>query len=361
MSSSNPIIAWDARLVGGTSTGDSTYWTGLLHGFSQMERPPRLLLISNNDRPSSVPWREEWEWRVLPAKGPLGSRLWSYLMFPRLAKKLGAGVVHVQYSMSPLIKNGITTIHDVSFFVGPEWFGAKDRLILQRSVPAAARRAKRIIAVSETSRGEIERFIPAAKGKVRATLLAPAPWIEPVEKAHARSYVAERFGEQGPFFFTVGTRWARKNQELAVAAVEALPDNLPHRLLVAGKNPSPFSGSRTRSLGYVTNENLNYLYSAAEGFIFPSRHEGFGIPALEAMRCRTPVICGPGGALPEVVADAGIVLPDFETQTWTQALVKLTEGSSNLLTDRGAERASQFSWLSTAAATMDAYQEVLNS
>jgi glycosyltransferase involved in cell wall biosynthesis len=360
-------IAWDARLVGGTSTGDSTYWTGLLFGLSQLERTPRLLLYSNAPRPSSVPWRPEWQWIELPYSGPLAGRRWSFFTFPKAARAAGAEVIHVQYAMSPLVgRIGVTTIHDVSFFVGPQWFGAKDRFLLQRSVPAAAKRAARVIAVSDTSKGELERYLPGAVGKTRVTKLAAAPWIKPVDRAEAKARVKAVFGEQGPYLLSVGTRWARKNQELAVAAVEGLPANLPHRLLMAGKNPAPFTGSRVRGLGYVSEEDLCALYSGAEAFLFPSLHEGFGIPALEAMSCGTPVVCGNGGALPEVVGDAGIVVPSYEVSAWTEELVKLLSGadgqsgSSNLLSQKGLARASEFSWRATAEATLKVYDEVLS-
>src|SRR5271166_47233 len=160
-------VAIDARLVGGTSTGDSTYWTGLLHGFLETASKDSLLFISNAERPPNIPWSSCWRWQVAPARS---SRWWSLVAFPLAARRSGAAAVHVQYNLSPLVRrNGITTIHDVSFFIGPEWFGAKDRLLLQRFVPAPVRRSARVIAVSETCRREIEHYIPAANGKTAVT------------------------------------------------------------------------------------------------------------------------------------------------------------------------------------------------
>jgi glycosyltransferase involved in cell wall biosynthesis len=353
-------IAWDARLVAGSSTGDSTYWTGLLHGLAEVAASPKLLLISNQPRPEKIPWRAEWEWILLPTTR-LGGRYWSYVQFPRLARRRGARVIHAQYALSPLVgRIGITTIHDVSFFIGPQWFGAKDRFLLQRSVPAAAKRAARVIAVSETSKGEIERFIPAASGKTRVTRLAAAPWIEPMERAAAVEVVRREFGEEGPYLLTVGTRWARKNQELAERAVMGLPESVPHRLLVVGKNPALSASARLRSLGYVSQEALSALYSAADAFLFPSFHEGFGIPVLEAMACGCPVICGSGGALPEVAGDAGRVVTSYDAADWTAAILEVVAegGSSNLLRARGPGRAAEFSWRQTAEATLAVYREV---
>ncbi len=226
----SPTIAIDARLIGGQSTGDSTYWTGLLYGLSRVNTKYTLLLYSNAPKPAGVPEYENVEWVTVPAKT---SRWWSLVKFPLHARKRGAGCFHVQYSMSPLIQDrGVTTIHDVSFFIGREWFKPKDREILARSVPNSVKRAAGVITVSNSSKAEIEQYIPSAKGKTVVTPLACPPWVyaEPAERA--REIVSEELGISDPYVFSLGTQWPRKNVQLAIDAMEYLAKDLPHRLVL---------------------------------------------------------------------------------------------------------------------------------
>jgi len=353
-------IALDARLVAGANTGDSTYWTGLLEGFAKIPGDFELNLISNGPRPADIPWCDRFIWRHAPAKS---NRVWSLFTFPSVAKQLGAQVLHTQYSVSPLTKiPAVTTVHDVSFFIGPEWFPPRDRTLLRATIPSSCRRAARVITVSETSRAEIEQFVPSARGKTVVTPNACPSWIVAVPKEVARARVAAELGVAGPFVLTVGTRWPRKNMELAIDAVSGLPDSYPHQILVTGKTGwgSQELGKRGKATGYVDSELLSCLYSAADLYLAPSRHEGFGIPVLEAFRCGCPVLCSSGGALPEVAGDAALVERSWEAADWTDTIQRLLDdpGTLETLRKRGLDRESTFTWEETARRTLDVYREV---
>ncbi|MEA2552551.1 MAG: hypothetical protein QOJ65_727 [Fimbriimonadaceae bacterium] len=283
--------------------------------------------------------------------------------FPLFARRMGASAIHTQYSLSPLAGGiGITTIHDVSFFVGPQWFKPKDRAILRASVPASVKRAARVLTVSETSRGEIEQFIPSASGKVRVTPLAAHPALRAQKKATARQYVKKALGVESPYVLSVGTKWPRKNVQLAVRAAGLLPPELAHKLVLTGKAGwgEQGVGGRVVSTGYVSVEDLAALYSAADLYLAPSFHEGFGIPVIEAFLCGCPVLSSSGGALPETAGDAAVVEPTWEPEHWARSIEDLLGDSSKLdgLRARGFERAKRFSWEETARKTLEVYREV---
>jgi len=285
------------------------------------------------------------------------------VLFPLRARKLGAKAIHTQYSLSPLAgKRGITTIHDVSFLIGPEWFKPRDRWILSRSVPRAVRQAAKVLAVSDTCQREIERYIPGAQGKTVVTPNACPPWIQPVDRGQAQSRIASELGVMCPFLLTVGTRWPRKNMQLAVDAASCLSPRLTHRLAVTGKYGwgEGSLGDRGQATGYVSNELLSCLYSAADLYLAPSHHEGFGIPLLEAFRCGCPVLCSSGGALPEVAGDAAVVEESWVAADWTATIEKLLDDPSKLevLRKKGLEREKLFTWERTAEKTLDVYREV---
>ncbi|MCH7946022.1 MAG: glycosyltransferase family 4 protein, partial [Armatimonadetes bacterium] len=293
-----------------------------------------------------------------------GGRWWSLYSFPTDARRRGARAIHTQYNLSPLAGNiGVTTIHDVSFFIGPEWFGWRDRVILRSQVPGSVARAARVITVSETSKLEIERFIPAAAGKVRVTYNALGDNISPMPAEDAERTVREELGIDGPYLLTVGTRWPRKNMRLAIEAAGALPVSIPHRLVVTGKagwGELP-PNDRTVFTGYVSDEELTALYQCADLYLAPSLHEGFGIPLLEAWACGCPVLCSSGGALPEIAGGAAEVMQSWEARDWADRIAELLSDSSKLglLRERGLKRLGEFSWKETARKTAEVYREVI--
>lgn len=349
------VVAIDARLAGGQSTGDSTYWNGLLLGLSELNEDFRLLVYINGPKPTGIPDDPRF---TLVSAHARSERMWSLIRFPISARKMGAQVVHTQYNLSPLAcKRGVTTIHDVSFFIGPEWFPARHRLLLQQFVPSSARRARAVLTVSETSKKEIERYIPASRGKVHVTPNALNPAIRPQDRTRAEAVVVERFGVKPPFLLSVGTRWPRKNMQLAVDAARMA--GLP--LVLTGKAGwgEERYGEHVVATGYVSDVELSALYSSAAAYLAPSRHEGFGLPLLEAFACGCPVVCSSGGALPEVAADAALVMPSWEPGDWAARIRELLADSSKVdaMRVRGLRRLSDFSWAETARQTLRVYRE----
>ncbi|MBX3118581.1 MAG: glycosyltransferase family 4 protein [Fimbriimonadaceae bacterium] len=354
------LFAIDARLIGGDMTGDSTYWNGLLHGFSQLEDDVRFLLISNNERPAGIPDDPRFEWLTVNSRR---TRWWSLFRFPLKARRLGANVIHTQYNVSPLAgTHAVTTVHDVSFLICPEWFQPRDRLILQRFVPPSMRRSSRVITVSETSKREISQYYPDVKEQIRVTPLAAGPAIESFDKDMAQRTVHDDLGIESPYILTVGTRWPRKNTNLAVQAVSMLPTSIPHKLVVTGKSGwgDEETSDRVISTGYVSDAHLSALYSGADLYLAPSLHEGFGIPLLESFKCGCPVICGNGGALPETAGNAAKVMSSYEPGAWAQAIEDILHDSGKLLVMRqlGLSRVKAFSWRETAEKTLAVYHEV---
>jgi len=356
------ITAIDARLVTTRNSGDTSYWRGLIGGLMELAEPDtRFLLFSNVDRPEMIPESGQFEWIKIRAKR---SVWWSLVQFPLRARNMGASAIHTQYSLSPLVGHrGVTTIHDVSPLINPDWFSAVDSARFARQMPISAKIAQRIITVSETSKSEIlERLTPAA-GKVRVTYNGPSQWLKPLERDAARRQLVDRLGLSGPYVFTLGTRWKRKNTGLAVAAAELLSESLPHRLVVTGKaygDETEEPGRRSVWTGYLEDDLIAALYSAADAYLLPSLHEGFGIPLLEAFASGCPVLCSRGGALPEIAADAAEVVPDFSPQTWADRLTSVLTDPSKVIgmRQRGFRRLQDFSWSRTAAETLAIYREV---
>jgi glycosyltransferase involved in cell wall biosynthesis len=350
-------IAIDGSVLTGRFTGDRTYWSCLTAALGELGADDTYLLYTP-ERPSvSLPGVDV---RLLPGRN---RRWWSLVRLPLAVRRDGAHLLHVQYTVSPLASlPAVTTVHDVSFLIEPSWFRPKDRLLLRLSVPASMRRAKRVITVSEASRRDILALTGLPPEKVAVTPLAPPPGFSPV--SGAAHIVEQRLGLKQPYVLVVGTMQPRKNQGLAIRAFAEARQaaSFPHVLAVAGKEGwgrQEAECDAVQLLGYVPDDLLPALYSAADALLFPSLYEGFGLPVLEAMACGCPVVCSDRGALPEVAGDAALVLPP-EPGRWRDALMEMLAAPDRReeLRRRGLDRAKMFTWRETARRTSEVYGEV---
>ena len=181
------------------------------------------------------------------------------------------------------------------------------------------------------------------------------------------------------FILYLGTLQPRKNVETLVRAFARWQERVPSQardvvLVLAGAKGWFYErlfrlvedlrvAGRVVFPGYVPNEDLPWWYNAATVFAYPSLFEGFGLPVLEAMACGTPVLAANTSSLPEIVGDAGILLPPKDVEAWATALCEVVVEAEkrHLLAKRGQERARLFSWERTARETLAVYQEVLES
>lgn len=356
---SHLTIAIDARLAGSANTGDTSHWSGLLWGLNQLDVDATFLLFLNNESPPKVSLDNRFK---IVRIGARSSRYWSLVTFPLAARRMEAQVFHTQYNLSPLIRRGgVTTIHDVSFFAGPEWFQPKDRFLMQKFIPGAVRRAERVVVVSQTTADEIEKYIPGGGSKCRVVYNALTVGFEPVSRETAKERVRDELGINDPYMLTVGTRWPRKNMKLATSAFQLLSSRIPQRLVITGK---PGWGEEEEMAGcirtgYVDDSLMPSLYAAADLYLAPSLYEGFGIPLLEAWASDCPVLCSSGPPFPEVARDAAWVEPSWEAAHWARSIETLLGDSGKLeeLRKNGHRRLADFDWKESARVLWSVYQD----
>ena len=116
-------------------------------------------------------------------------------------------------------------------------------------------------------------------------------------------------------------------------------------------------------LGVVEDDRLRILYHAATALAYPSLYEGFGLPVLEALASGTPVIASRAASIPEVLGDAGILLPPDDPSAWTAAILQVINDESVRATmrARGLARAAAFTWARTARMTLDVYRQAVHA
>ncbi len=377
-------IGIDARTLSGRYTGDRSYWRGLITGLASIDSENEYVLYTRlpleGEPPEIGP---NFRWRTLPS--PAHDALWMLFAFPRALREDKIDVAHTQYNI-PLLGTPcpvLTTVHDISFALHPELFLPRDRWILNTLVPRSMQRAARVIAVSESTRRDILRHYKGkiVPEKVMTILEAADPRYRLPEGGQESAWAKANtlLGLDGTsYILAVGVLQPRKNLTLlldAFALMKLGPKAPPHKLVVVGKR-----GWKNEALdrkiaempsevmrdvvfaGYVEDDDLPVLYAGADAFCYPSLYEGFGLPPLEAMACGCPVLCARTSSLPEVVGDAGILLPAQDSDAWATALEKLLGNPAVLARwrQRGPQQAAQFSWERAARETQAVYQSVEN-
>lgn len=374
-------IGIDARTLSGRYTGDRTYWRGLIGGLAETDDENEYVLYTRLPLDGGPPETgTNFRWRELA--GPANDALWVLGTWPRALAQDGIDVAHTQYNV-PLLGAPcpvVTTVHDVTFALFPELFAPRDRWILNTLVPRSLRRAARVIADSECTRRDILRRFKASVTPEKVTkilLAADKRFVAPPEgQESARAAVNTRFGLGGrPYLLSVGVLQPRKNLGVlldAFALVKLGPAAPPHKLVIVGKRgwlgqdldrqvadlPPAVSESIVWA-GYVPDDDLPALYGGADALCYPSLYEGFGLPPLEAMACGCPVLCSRTSSLPEVVGDAGVLLPPYDSAAWAHALDKMLTQPvvRERWRERGPARAARFSWEETARQTRKVYEE----
>ena len=258
-----------------------------------------------------------------------------------------AALIFSPANLAPLLwPRNVLVVHDAAVLREPDAYSLAYRLWHRYAGLACARRALRVITVSEFSRRELTRLVGLDPQRVAVVGGGVGESFQPGADA---APVAQRFGIKRPYVLTVATDDRRKNLPALTEAASRLHE-LGIDLVHAGDTRPYFaaadSGGAMRSLGYVPDGDLPGLYAGARAFVLPSRYEGFGLTCLEAMGCGVPVVAADRAALPETCGDAALLVDPDDSRALAQAVVRAAtdEDLRPRLRAAGLRRAAQFTW-----------------
>jgi glycosyltransferase involved in cell wall biosynthesis len=287
------------------------------------------------------------------------------VLLPAVLRRRRPDVFHALSMYGLPLRPGVSTVvtmHDVIPLLRP---GQLQTGLRHRLLYAAVRRADRVIAVSEAGRRDLVAHLGVPAQRVDVVHEAAAPRFAPTDPAD----VPRRLGIAGPYVLHVGGADPRKNVGALIDAFAAWARDRdrPETLALAGpvrdveradlEARVHAAGGRVRHLGFVDDADLPALYSGARCLVMPSSYEGFGLPALEALACGTPVAAYDAGALAEVAAPGALLVPDGAMAELLDAVARLCD-DEELRAQRaaaGLEHARTFSWRRAAEQTWESY------
>jgi len=266
----------------------------------------------------------------------------------------------------------VVTVYDLTFMRYPERLTTARRLYLRMFTALTCRRAKRVIAISQSTADDLTTLLDIPADKIDVTPLGyDAETYFPRTKSQLYDFsTLHHLPER--FWLFVGTLEPRKNLVMLLNAYAKLPksERLP-LILGGGKGwmvDEIFAtierhglGGEVKHIGFIPTEDLPLWYNSAEAFLYPSVFEGFGLPVLEAMACGTPILTSNVSSLPEVAGDSGMTLSPDDEAIWTDALKQVYQDSEwrESAREQGIQRAQQFTWERTAQLTIDSYRKAL--
>ncbi|SOD93764.1 Glycosyltransferase involved in cell wall bisynthesis [Blastococcus haudaquaticus] len=357
-------VLLDGTPMLGHRTGIGQYVTNLYRTLH--DRPdvtPRLyaFTIRHGSRPPDV-HPGAWTRRILPAR--LLQQLWltqdrpsADVLLPR------ADVLHATNFTSPPSRRArrVVTVHDLAFLRLPETVHPQTRRAAELTI-RQARRADAVLTPSAAVAAEIQEHLGIAGDRVHVTPLG----VDDAWAAAAPLAAAERrrLGLPDRYLLAVGTREPRKNLGALVAAHRAAgTGRVPPLVLVgpAGWGPEITADPGVHVLPYLPAEELRGLVAGATALVFPSRYEGFGLPALEAMATGTPVLANDIPVLREVLGECGTFVDADDRDALVAALEavgsgRLEDGDAESARAARRERARSFTWARCADATVAAYR-----
>jgi glycosyltransferase involved in cell wall biosynthesis len=303
---------------------------------------------------------------LLPAR-----RLWTHRALASTVIQHKPDVLFVPAHVLPFVlpasrlPPSVVTIHDLGHRYFPEAHTHFQRLYLELSTRWAARQATRLIAISQTTANDLNRFYGAPAEKIQVIYEATAA-PGPVSRSQ-QAAVAQRYALTRPYALYLGTIQPRKNLARLIQAYARLhaQQPLPWDLVLAG-NPGWLSdplyalvaeqglSERVRFIGYVAETELPALYQGAHFFCFPSLFEGFGLPILEAQSYGVPVMSANNSSLPEVAGDAAILVDPTDVEAIAEAMLRLSQDEAlrQQLIAKGHENVKRFSWVTAARETL---------
>lgn len=365
-------IGIDARFITGARRGIGNYVYALLENILLIDKNNQYYIYVDKDDAICNKFKSYKNVTLRVVHG--NYLIWEQVYLPYYLKRDEIDVFHSTGNTAPIfIPNNVklvVTIHDVMYLVSDYRIMPKTKKIYQRIgriyrrliVPIIARRATRIITISNFSKTDIIKYICPEISKN----------ISVIYEAGTLTITAKQSKvSKDRYILALGAVDPRKNTRRIIMAFNKMKEKGEKlKLLLCGieqrEGRSLIDGvsdevvNDIEFLGYVSDDMLCDLYRNAEAFVYVSLYEGFGFPVLDAMKCETPIIASDITSIPEIVGDAGILVNPYDVNEISMAIYKVINNKEMKydLIKKGNKRKELYSWYKNAKETIQIYEEV---
>ena len=308
----------------------------------------------------------------LPTERRLARIVWEQAVWPYAARRDRLDLLHsMAFAMPRLVPcPAVVTIYDLSFVHYPDSFPTLQRRYLERVTADSCRRARRLIAISESGRQDVHRVYGVPLERIDVVVPGVAVAYRPLPPEEVAAF-RRRLDLPERFLLHVGTLQPRKNVPLLLDALARLGRDDAPLVLVGGKGwlyDAIFARvaalgleRRVRFAGYVDDDDLPLWYNAAAALVLPSRYEGFGLPIVEALACGTPVVAANASSLPEAGGAAALYFAPDDDAALAACLTDILDRPEVAARARieGPAQAGRFSWARAGQETAAVYDRAL--
>ncbi|MFC1925769.1 glycosyltransferase family 4 protein [Chloroflexota bacterium] len=274
----------------------------------------------------------------------------------------------------PLVScKSVVTVHDLGYMVDKKHYHPLDTLYMNLAIRWSMRKGSAIIAISQNTKKDLISLLGTKEEKIHCVYFGINSEYRPIENREYLEGVRDKYDLPSEFILAISSLQRRKNLPNLVKAFSLVKErpNVNHKLVIIGvplwQNSSVFDEINTSPvkdeimwLKYVPEEDLPAIYNLASALAFPSLYEGFGFPLLESMACGCPVICSNTSSLPEIAGDAAVLIDPMSVEQLADGIISILSDDSlrEDLTNKGLERASNFTWEKTAKETLNVFEAV---
>jgi glycosyltransferase involved in cell wall biosynthesis len=270
----------------------------------------------------------------------------------------------------------ITTIHDLTPFLYPQWLPQKIIITHQHKMFWAVKECQHFICVSENSQKDLLKIFPQINPQKTSVIYEAAEdkygeflKLSPEIQNRKKTTIEKQYGLK-KFILSQGTREPRKNLAKLIAAFNLYLQKFPKtkvELAITGKygwgkDITALKNSQIKILGYIPEKDMAALHASALFLAYPSLYEGFGLPLVKSMKVGVPVLTSNTSSLPEIVGNSGILIDPNSIESIFQGLLKLLDSSifRKKLSQKALRQSAKFSWDNTAKQTLEIYKKYGN-
>ena len=359
-------------------TGIGTYSYQLINSLNKIDNYNNYSLFVPSECDLAIPFKSNFH--IKPIYQEKQNNFWNEVNVSNPLLDKSIDIYHVPQNGIglPLSKNCpfVITLHDIIPYKMPDTVGDQYLKIFNEKLPNIIPMCDGIITVSEYSKEDIIKAFNFPREKIYVTYLASEDIYKPYDKTLSKLIIEKNYSIKGEYILYIGGFSPRKN---ILGLLDSFSMLLPRlkkdiKLVIAGSKGKSYDIyiKRAQDLhiedkvifpGFISMNHIPFMYNACELFVYPSFYEGFGLPPIEAMACGVPVITSNVTSIPEIVKDSTVLVNPYDINELSEKMYDVLHDNAlrHSLIKKGLKRASSLTWDNTAANTLTAYQNILDT